>query len=210
MHVNRNDRGVTLIEVMIAIILMTIILVPLGNALIAFLRNTNETTARLSESHDVQISSAYFAQDVESTGTHDWTAYPYDLTQSVETNVAPTTGVHPCGLVGTPNALVRLAWDDPTVAVGSPTVVRVAYVVETVGSERQLHRIACTTASLTPTSDLIVVHNLDSTNPTVTCSTTCGSAPDVPQSLTMTLVIKDPKDTGSALTIVLKGQRRQT
>jgi prepilin-type N-terminal cleavage/methylation domain-containing protein len=203
----RDDRGLTLIELLITIVIMGVIVAPLGDALILFLRSDAKTTARLSESHDAQISAAYFAQDVQSVGTHDWSTYPYPLKQSIELNVAAASGNYPCGGASTPTATVRFAWDDPTTASGNPSVIRVAYAVQTVGAETQLRRITCTGSS-TVSSDVVLVHNLVGT-PTVTCSTTCTDAA-VPATVTLSLQVQNPADTGAALTIVLNGQRRQT
>jgi prepilin-type N-terminal cleavage/methylation domain-containing protein len=72
----RPDDGVSLIELLVAIVLLGVIAVPLGNAVISFFRNTNATTNRLAESHDSQISSAYFAQDVQSIGVRAWGTIP--------------------------------------------------------------------------------------------------------------------------------------
>jgi prepilin-type N-terminal cleavage/methylation domain-containing protein len=209
MLVRRDERGVTLVEVLVAIVVIGIIVVPLGNALLTYLRHTDEVNRRLSESHDAQIAAAYWAQDVQSVGTRDWSAHPFPLVASIEQNAPVGGGLYPCGLVGTPNAVVRFAWDDPANASGTPSVVRVAYVVMTSGGERQLRRITCV-GNATPTSTLVLAHNVDpSFTPTVTCSTACGSAPAVPQSVTMTLRIRDPAN-ATAFTVTLTGQRRQS
>jgi prepilin-type N-terminal cleavage/methylation domain-containing protein len=207
----RDDRGVTLTEVMVAIVIMAIIMVPLGNAVIGFLRNSDSVGRRLSESHDAQIAAAYFAQDVQSIGTRNWSDHPFPLKQSIELNAPPTGGLYPCGPSGTPAATVRFAWDDPTNATGAPSVVRVAYVVVTSGTERQMRRLTCVGSS-TVTSTIVIAHNVDtSVLPTVECAnpTSCAAAPGVPQYVTLRLRIRDPANSGS-FTVVLTGQRRQT
>jgi prepilin-type N-terminal cleavage/methylation domain-containing protein len=213
MQLSRRDDGFTLVELMIVMILLGIITLPLGNAVLAFVRNTDATTARLGESHDAQISSAYFAQDIASIGTHDWSAYPYPLKQSVETGVAydgSDGSKYPCGSAGTPNALVRMAWDDFAGPSSPPTSVVVSYFVKTVGAEQQLHRIRCV-GSTTPTSDLVMVHHLDASGPTITCSTVCtGSGAAVPQYVTLVLRVRDPSAANALYTVTLTGQRRQT
>lgn len=212
MHVRRRDDGLTLAEVLIVIAVLGIIIGPLTGALIVYLRNTDDISRRLTESHDAQISAAYFTQDVQSIGVRDWTAYPYPLKQSVEVNVAAAAGLYPCGDGATPEAVVRLAWDDPQTASGTPQVVRVAYVVQTVGGERQLRRITCA-GSATPTSVLVLAHNLDPSESqpvTVACSSSCTAAPAVPLRVTLTVRIKDSTSTGTQLAIVLSGERRQT
>lgn len=217
----RRDDGFTLIETLMAIAILGVIAFPLGNAVISYLRNTDSTTARLGESHDAQIAAAYLAQDVASVGVRDWTPGHYDptidsfpLTQSIETAVAYNGGLYPCGAAGTPNALVRLAHDDFSNGINTttpPPVISVAYVVETVGSETQLHRISCVDSSA-PASDLVLAHYLDPANlPTVSCSSSCGgSGSSVPQLVSISLTIKSPANNGTAYSITLSGQRRQT
>jgi prepilin-type N-terminal cleavage/methylation domain-containing protein len=206
----RADRGVTLIELLVAIAILGIISVPLGNALITFFQHTDETTNRLSESHDAQIAAAYFTQDVGSIGRRDWTAAPFPLAQSVEVNVPATGGLYPCGTDGTPDAAARLLWDDPS-AAQTPSVIRVAYVVETVSGASELHRIKCVGASTTPVSDLVLIHNLSSVDP-VQCSTACTgtSGQPVPQTVTLVVHIQVPSSGDPILTVTLTGQRRQT
>jgi prepilin-type N-terminal cleavage/methylation domain-containing protein len=212
----RDDRGFTLIELLITISIMGIISLPLANVVIGYLHNTDATTARLAESHDIQISTAYFQQDVASIGVRSSTyslvpAAPYPLLQSVETNVAPTAGIYPCGTSGLPNAAVRFAWDDyPSAASGPTSQVRVSYIVETDASgQAQLHRLTCA-GSAAILTDTILAHDLVSA--TASCSTTCtGTGTNVPLTVSLALVVHDPRSVGSApYTVTLTGQRRQS
>jgi prepilin-type N-terminal cleavage/methylation domain-containing protein len=202
----RSDAGVTLVELLVAIVMLGIIAVPLGNALISFFRNTNATTDRLAESHDAQISSAYFGQDVQSIGVRDWSnpAGPYAIGTSVETNAAPKAGTFPCGLATDSNAVVRMAWDDPTGA-STKRIVTVSYVVRQVGPEKQLHRLRCDDGTSNPTSDLVLAHNVLSVGTPVLTGPQAG----IPQSISVTLTFKAPTDSGS-LAVTLFGQRRET
>jgi prepilin-type N-terminal cleavage/methylation domain-containing protein len=211
--VRRDDRGMTLLELLMVVVILGIIAAPITAAFIGYLRNTYELQYRLAESHDAQISSAYFAQDVQSIGVHDWTLPPYAMKQSVEQNAAPTSGVYPCGTGSTPTALLRLAWDDPQSALATPGVVIVSYVVQVVGTERQLHRLRCVNSS-TITADIIIAHNLVS-DPVATCATAAGvtqscTALPVPQIVKLPLTVRKVGNTGTALTVTLVGQRRQT
>jgi prepilin-type N-terminal cleavage/methylation domain-containing protein len=214
MPARRDDRGVTLLEVLIAVVLLAIIMVPLTNALIAFMRNTDATNDRLAASHDAQIAAAYFAQDVQSIGLHDWTTAPYAFKTSVEQNAVAQSG-NRCGPSTTPNAVIRMAWDDPTVAVtsGTPPMAVVSYVVVPDGGERQLHRLRCD-ASGTVLQDIIVAHNLVA-DPVATCRNAAGATqacagPPVPQSIEMPLQLRVSGSANSILTVTLVGQRRQT
>ena len=205
----RDERGFTLTELLITLVILGAIAVPLGNALIGFIRHTDDTTRRLSESHDIQIAAAYFAQDVQSVGARDWSAFPYPLRQSIEANAPAAGGLYPCGAPGLPAAVVRLAWDDPQSASATPPVVRVSYVVVTAGVERQLRRVVCSGSAI-PVSDLVLAHNVDVVDPVLSCSSPCASAPAVPSSVTLTLSIRNPNSMGSAVSVDLTGQRRQT
>jgi prepilin-type N-terminal cleavage/methylation domain-containing protein len=212
MPARRDDRGVTLLEVLIAVVLLAIIMVPLTNALIAFMRNTDATNDRLAASHDAQIAAAYFAQDAQSIGLHDWTTAPYAFKTSVEQNAVAQSG-NRCGPSTTPNAVIRMAWDDPTVATGTPPAVVVSYVVKMDGAERQLHRMRCDGAG-TVVQDIIVAHNLVA-DPVATCRNAAGAAqacagPPVPQSIEMPLQLRVSGSANSILTVTLVGQRRQT
>jgi prepilin-type N-terminal cleavage/methylation domain-containing protein len=219
----RDERGLTLVELIVVIAILGVIAIPLGNALFAYFHNTNATVNRLGVQHDAQIAAAYFTQDVQSMGQHNWSATPdgtsaagYPLKQSVWVNLAATATPYPCGSTGT--TVVRLVWDDPT-AVNAPTTVVVAYTVVTVGTEKQLHRVKCV-GSGSPV-DLVLVHNLDSAStPSVACADASGTSvacagtgaagSPIPQRIQLTLALKAPNSTDPALSITLTGQRRQT
>jgi prepilin-type N-terminal cleavage/methylation domain-containing protein len=201
MHVKRADAGFTLIELLVAIVILGIISVPLANVVIGYLRNSDAPAARMSESHDAQISAAYFSRDVASIGVRA-TASPYALTQSVD-KTNPGAWSYPCAIVGS-TPVVQFAWDD----FSSAMPVRVAYVVAGGGTE--LHRLACS-GSATPTSNVVLAHDLDPANPPIiSCSPTCTAPPAVPATVTLALTIKDTRNRGLAYTISLSGQRRQT
>ena len=210
MQLTRTDDGFTLVESLLAIVILGIISIPLSGLLIAYLHNVDATQARLLENHDAQLAANYFAQDVASIGTRD-SADPPALLQSVETAVAYNAGLYPCGAVGTPTAVVRFAWDDFTTAISGAQQVRVAYVVKTVGTETQLHRITCV-GSATPATDRVVAHELASgAPPTVTCSTSCaGAGSSVPRTVTLTMTMKAPQNTSGNYVTVLTGTRRQS
>jgi prepilin-type N-terminal cleavage/methylation domain-containing protein len=200
-QLRRDERGVTLPEVLVAVAVLAIIIMPLSDAMIGFVRNTDATTRRMIESHDMQIATAYFAQDIQNLGVRDWSSPTIALQQSIDNPSYPCTGAG-----GT--SVISLAWDDPTSVASPPTVVRVNYVVRDVGGEHQLRRLLCR-GSGTVESDLVLVHHLVGT-PGRACvnPTTCTSA-SVPQRVTLTVTVKHPANTTN-IPLTLTGQRRQT
>jgi prepilin-type N-terminal cleavage/methylation domain-containing protein len=206
------EAGFTLTELLVSVTILGVIAFPLGNVMIGFLHNSNATIGRLAESHDAQISAAYFAQDVASLGARNWsdTVTPYAYLQSVELNAPASGGLYPCGAASLPNAVIRLAWDDyPNGASAAPVQTRAAYVIETVGSQQQLHRITCA-GNATVVSDAVLAHDLVSA--TAACATNCtGTGSALPRRITLTLTIADPESgSGNPYTVTLTGDRRQT
>jgi len=206
-----RESGFTLIELMVAVIVMGIITVPLGNFMLEYLQNTTTTTDRFSDSHDIQLASAYFAQDVAATGLHSAVS-PYPLVQSVWTTSPPAAPY--CGqAVGTVKLL--LSWDSWTVtgsgnsATGADTPASVAYAV----SGSTLHRVYCATGSIT-SSDVTVVHGLRAV--TVSCSSTCNAGapnagtPPATVSLSLQIATGTTDQAAPSAPIVLTGQRRQS
>jgi hypothetical protein len=104
---------------------------------------------------------------------------------------------------------VTLAWDDSP-APDDTTLVRVAYVVQTVAGQGELHRLRCEGSAIA-LNDVTLARGLDpSTPPEVACSTACAAAPAVPKTVKLTLSLKDPKNRDNAYVVTLTGQRRQS
>jgi len=205
MQLRRDERGMTLPEVLVAISILAIIIMPLSDAMIGFIRNTDATTRRMIESHDMQIATAYFAQDIQNLGVRDWSSPTFALRQSIDN---PS---YPCAGAGT--SVISLAWDDFTSVSSPPTVVRVNYVVRDVDGEHQLRRLLCRGPFPGPSppveSDVVLVHNLvGSPGRACTSPTTCTSA-TVPQRVTLTVTVKHPANS-TDIPLTLTGQRRQT
>lgn len=194
----RSDAGFTLLELVIAIVIMGVITIPLANFVIAYFQNYTQTEARFSESHDVQIASAYFSQDVSNLGVRSsYTSTAFQ--QSVWTTGFPAAF---CGQ-STGTALLLIKWSDP---VDYTQVHSVAYVA----NSGTLRRVYCAVGT-TNTSVTTMVHNLvypDSGNTSpVTCSPDCSGAPT---SVTLTLSIRASGDSSIwAPRPVLTAQRRQ-
>jgi prepilin-type N-terminal cleavage/methylation domain-containing protein len=199
----RDDRGVTLPEVLVAITILAIIIVPLADALISFVRNTDATTRRMNESHDIQLASTYFARDIQNLGVRNWSSPTLALDQSI-------SNIDTSYCTATDKVVVSLRYDDPTAAAGLPTVIGVTYVVRDVNGEHQLRRLLCRGSS-TVESDIVVVHNLFGIPLPPTCdpSPCTGSGPAVPRRVTLQVAVKDPASP-TPTTAVLTGYRGQS
>jgi prepilin-type N-terminal cleavage/methylation domain-containing protein len=201
-----GDRGLTLIELLVTISILGIIAVPLSGALISYFQHTDDTTERLSLSHDAQIASSYFAQDVQSLGTHSWDVDGFPLTRSVFTD---GTAPYPCG-PATPKPILRMEWDDPSQLKGG-AVWQVAYYLKPVdGGLNELHRVVCTGMG-SPGPDLVLAHNVSKVASLTCLMPTDCNTDTPPQTVTLILELKPQKSTVSdSLTVTLTGQRRQT
>lgn len=206
-----RDDGFTLIELLIVITILAVISVPLADAVILFLRNTDATTQRMALSHDAQITGVYFARDVAASGVRDYSGamdadgdVPFG--SSVQLNAAYDAGGEVCGTSATPRAAIRFLADDWSTATNPPTVSTdiVGYYLETSGKVRALHRISCVG---TTTTDTVVAHYVDPTTLTITCASTCAATPP-PQQVTMTFSVTQPHADPYQITVT--GQRRQT
>lgn len=212
-RLHRGDDGFTLVELLVVMVILALIVAPLTAGVVVFLRNTDQTTDRLAESHDAQIAAIWFTQDVQNIGVRDWSnpGAGFPALQSIETNAPATGGLYPCGGSGTPEALVRFAWDDPSVS--PPARLRASYVLVSAGSERQLRRLICDPAG-TVTSDTAIAHYVDpSTNPVVACldaaaqPAPCAAVPP-PRAVSLVLALRAPSST-VPFTVTLTAQRRQ-
>lgn len=188
------------------IVILGVITIPLANVILGALRHTDQTGGRLAESHDAQIASSYWASDVGSLGVRS-TVDPMDpqLQPSVETNVAHNGGLFPCGTAGTPNAVVRFAWDEPVDSNTTNHVV-VSYVLVPAGARAELHRLRCDNVT-TPASNLVLAHDLAAA-PIVQCDGGSCAGGKL-RSVQLRLTIQDPKSRESSYLVTLTGNRRQ-
>ncbi|WP_020391196.1 PulJ/GspJ family protein [Kribbella catacumbae] len=206
----RNDGGFTLVELLVAIVILGIITVPLSGTVMSALRNTGSTQERMDLSHDAQLSSSYFARDVAGVGIRDYdnvSGNSLPFKPSVQLDAAYNQDGYTCGGAGTPVAVLRLlsdAWD-PTDSMTTPKKVVVAYYLKTVAGSTELHRLKCS-GSDTPV-DVLVAHNVKPGSVTVGCSSACEVAA-VPNEITLRLVATKPL--AGEYPITLNGQRRQS
>lgn len=163
-----DQAGFTLMELLVAIVILGVIMGPVAAAVIAVVHNTAATQQRLTESHDAQITAAYFANDVQSA--------------AVTGTVLPSSGQYDssCQVAGY-TSLVQFQWTEYDVT-GNVTAFNLA-TYETQpstgsGVQPALHRVNCrgpAQGSTTQSSDVIVAHILSSSVVPGVCVFTCAN-----------------------------------
>jgi prepilin-type N-terminal cleavage/methylation domain-containing protein len=203
-----GERGFSLVELLVAIVILGIVTVPISNFFIGYLKNTAQTAGNLNESHDAQIASAYWQQDVSSVGIHG----PYDPnSKTFPWQPSVNVGTYSCtSSVPNTTQVISMVWDQLD-AAGAPGQTRVSYATRSADGENQLVRLQCS-ASGVVNKDTVVSHLL-SGSVAVTCFSSghvaMGSCSGTPVEIDMAFSVRDPSDDIS-YQISLVGQRRQT
>lgn len=216
------ERGFTLIELAVTVTLISIIVVPLTGVVIEYFKTTVASSARLSESHDVQFAAAYWQRDVASIGVRSNTfnnaanVHTFELKRSV----SPDGSLATCALpTGTP--VITLKWSSYALDLSAnptQTLTTVTYVASPVTSPSgvstyQLIRRLCSGSTVTSTAQ--VADHLTSL-PVPSCFgggvTGCSDTTDhVPTKITLPLTSTDPNNNdGTTYQQTLLGERRQT
>lgn len=144
-----GDHGFTLIEVMLTVVLLSVVMGALATAAIVFLRNINETQARLYVANSRSLTSRYLVGDIQSAAVYDpaftptpwtggsdgtvvWPGAPATPAAPSTDPVTATNGVVECD--ATPRTVLTayhydiFPGDDPDVA-SKDRAVKVEYTV---------------------------------------------------------------------------------
>lgn len=140
-----DDKGLTLIELLIAVVVLGIITGAITNAVIQGLKITNQATSLLSESHDTQLATAYFTADAENAEI---------VSRATNLECEPANA----------SFVLRFEWTDP-----KDSALKIAnYYSDLSGSERMLKRHYCeirdnpdpTKDPVATTDQMTIAHNL--------------------------------------------------
>src|SRR6478672_4539700 len=152
-----EENGFTLVELMIGMVIITLLVGAIGSALVVSLNTTDATNQRMSENHDVQITSSYLANDVQSAAV-----------------VTAGSGGNCSGAFTTLVTLKYWAPGNPPTPNGPPAV----YKCGTVGGETQVTRTF-------NGATVVVAHFAGATRPNITVAYD-PAQPTVPVSVKMT------------------------
>jgi prepilin-type N-terminal cleavage/methylation domain-containing protein len=167
--IRHSQAGLTLVELLVAVVILTIVSGVLTQATIIGLRTTGNTAQRVSESADAQLVSNFFGTDIQS---------------------AEAIWLTPNSTCWTKTPLLRLNWVDR--GTGDTHAVSYTYVSQSNGGERQLVRQhwvnppACTAPIPVAADSQTLARSLDAT-PTVTCSGSEGACSPLPVTVSLTL-----------------------
>ena len=141
----RNDKGFTLPEVMLSVVILTIIVGVITEAIILGLRTTDATSTRLNGSHDAQLLSVYLPLDLKSA-----------------TSVTPTTGSLDC-----PGGELRLDWEELTVVGSTETIdqYRVRYALQRPSGSGPCELRRISTKNGTQTNSQLIASSLNDVTP---------------------------------------------
>ncbi|MGZ6949650.1 MAG: Ig-like domain-containing protein, partial [Ilumatobacteraceae bacterium] len=201
---SRGDRGFTLIELMIAIVLSLMIGGVVVAALITSLNAARSTSAQMSDSTDAGLVSSFLVRDAQSAGGIDPGTAMRDPTLGVS-NLASPADWGGCAQSGV--FVLRFSWMDRTAAATS--VVTYAGVPDPLdGTKQQLIRRLCTNGTQ---ADVVLGRDIN-VNPLSTFATCqnpdlssgCGS-----QSTSVTLTLTG-KNVPTPLVSVLTASLRST
>ena len=140
------EAGFTLIEMLVAVTVLGIIIVPLGMAISLGFRATVSTQQKLASAQDAQAISAYFPADVQSVDPSG-----VNPTDSVNESVCPTNPSDP----RQEYPLALFVWNQD-LGVNGQTVVR--YIARGQGANSQLVRRYCETTSTAPVDVVLASH----------------------------------------------------
>lgn len=128
----------TLIELLIAMIILGIMVSAVVTTIILVVKTTDETNNRLAESHDAQLAASYYVTDVQSADTVK-TSFPSGTVlvwDGADPNRcgAPVTGA---------TSVMQFDWSDPAGSARTAFYYLLDATEGTIVTERRLIRLYC-------------------------------------------------------------------
>ena len=197
-----DDRGFTLVELLMAMIIGLVITGVIATALIVSLKTIDGTNNRLTDSHDAQNAQSYFTTDAQSS----------DLVDASNTDTT-------CGGA---SPLLRFRWTSRAADPPNDYEI-VSYRLQTLAGETQLVRQTCSGSSdftgLSVNQTIVLAHAIVGT-PTVACTysgggsdSTCNGASPSRPFVTVALTAQSQSNTHGTpdtYTYTFKASRRSS
>lgn len=136
----RSERGMTLVEALVAVALMGIVTSAVAGAFIVTMGPDQQAANRLASAHDTQLAALWL---------------PDDLQSATEVQVSGSQAP-PCGDGAPINYELQLTWIQ---TLPSPLTFHASYRIRQVDDERQLVRYACW--GTVNAGEIVVAHGLD-------------------------------------------------
>ena len=192
----RSEAGLTLIELIVSIAILSLIAGVLSSAFIVGWRTSQPTIQRVKESNDAQLIATFLTRDAQAAGGTDPGSATLDSTLGVSTTdnagcVDATTGA---------TLVLRFKWYDRTAEVDASTheadVIEHVSTYSFVPALHQLERTTCssgttpeppTTLTLGAPATQVLGHNVASA-PAVSCTPGGATCPALPTTVSITVV----------------------
>jgi hypothetical protein len=181
----RGEDGITLSELLIAMVITAIIVVPLAGAMFVGLRSSMTAQNRVEESAAANILSSYFGPDVQNT-------------VAVATGVAEPASACGGGALGSVGLLLTTEFAPNT----TTPVASVAYYRGSGADQTTLYRRVCAGAAASAATP--VIRNLAAA-PTFSCAPDCGGGW---RSVKVVVQQRKATDVGSSYTSTVEAARR--
>jgi Tfp pilus assembly protein PilV len=166
-RIHRSDEGLTVVELVVAVLVLAIIVVPLSTSVIVGLTSTLRAEQQTTDTTDQQTLASYFVNDVQSAD-----------------DISVNTTAPACG--GT-TAVIQMHWVDPVGSVDK----QAAYVADGTG---QFERVYCEAGVVVKRATVV---NALASAPVVACDPSpCSSAQPggTPKSVSMQVSTVGSKD----------------
>jgi prepilin-type N-terminal cleavage/methylation domain-containing protein len=199
-----DETGLTLIELMIAMVVLAVIIGPVVTSMLLGLLSTSGTRDRIADAAGAQLLSSYFPADIQSAGGRTTTG---TLTSGIATTgLGRCTNALPVGSIEKLNITIP----DPAASTDPTKQTTVIYYTKPApsGGALELYRRQCNTSSSTDVTIQVVQYIESGTDWNPTCSpdtTTCLSV-----NVTYRALNPASSNSYSGETYTVRGSRRIT